>query len=496
MPNALTRRPGLGLMFAYLGLALLVRGITLGNPVLGYDEQFYLLVGDRMWHGALPYVDIFDRKPIGLFLIFAAARLFGGDGVLAYQIIAIIFVALTAFGIARLARHFVGAGPSMTAGALYVVWLNLMECEGGQSPVFFNLLMVGAAHLVWRAYTAPRRVGAYGAGAMALVGLALQIKYTVVFEGIFFGCTLLLVSWEQRHEFGGRLGTGLIMRALLWVGCALAPTLMAWGYYAAHGQSDAFVFANFRSIFGRLPDPASAERAGLATITGIVLPLLIACAVGAYQRRGRAATPAYRFCVAWLSVASAGMLVMGAFLNPQYAAPVLVPLCLCAAPAFDAVRFRGRWALGLVGLVGVAGQIVLAISAANKGGRAEALALAAAATPPPGEQIYVYDGYPILYHLTHSALPTRWVFPGHLNTADEASVRALGVDPVAEEGRILATHPAVIVDDWPAYALGNPQTRALVQATLARNYRLRLSLATGAHRRRLVYWRRDLLPTK
>ena len=52
-----------------LCLAVAARWQTFGNPVLGYDEQFYLLVGDRMLHGALPYVDIFDRKPIGLFLM-------------------------------------------------------------------------------------------------------------------------------------------------------------------------------------------------------------------------------------------------------------------------------------------------------------------------------------------------------------------------------------------------------------------------------------------
>ena len=58
--------------------ATLVRCQTFGDPFIGFDEQFYLLVGDRMWHhGDLPFVDIFDRKPIGLFLIYAAIRALG-----------------------------------------------------------------------------------------------------------------------------------------------------------------------------------------------------------------------------------------------------------------------------------------------------------------------------------------------------------------------------------------------------------------------------------
>ena len=38
--------------------ALLLRGGRFGDPVIQIDEQFYLLVGDRMLHGTLPFVDV------------------------------------------------------------------------------------------------------------------------------------------------------------------------------------------------------------------------------------------------------------------------------------------------------------------------------------------------------------------------------------------------------------------------------------------------------
>jgi hypothetical protein len=56
-------------LLVYTLLALMLRAFTFGSPTIQIDEQFYLLVGDRMLHGALPFVDIWDRKPIGLFLI-------------------------------------------------------------------------------------------------------------------------------------------------------------------------------------------------------------------------------------------------------------------------------------------------------------------------------------------------------------------------------------------------------------------------------------------
>lgn len=58
--------------------AIALRASTFCDPFVNADEQFYLVVGDRMLHGLLPYVDIWDRKPIGLFLLYAGIRLLGG----------------------------------------------------------------------------------------------------------------------------------------------------------------------------------------------------------------------------------------------------------------------------------------------------------------------------------------------------------------------------------------------------------------------------------
>ena len=90
------------LILAMLTLALRLPDI--GNPLIDLDEQFYLLVGDRMLHGAIPYVDIWDRKPVGLFLIYAAARAIGGDPWIGYQIVAAMAAMVTAGLIAALAR--------------------------------------------------------------------------------------------------------------------------------------------------------------------------------------------------------------------------------------------------------------------------------------------------------------------------------------------------------------------------------------------------------
>ena len=88
----------------YAAVALAFRLILFGNPVVHVDEQFYLLVADRWNHGALPFVDIWDRKPIGLFLLYRMFLLVPGDPVRIYQLFGIASTAATALVVQRLAR--------------------------------------------------------------------------------------------------------------------------------------------------------------------------------------------------------------------------------------------------------------------------------------------------------------------------------------------------------------------------------------------------------
>jgi hypothetical protein len=494
---------------------VIARFQTFNDPVLGFDEQYYLLVAQRMLHGAVPYVDIWDRKPIGLFLIYAGAILPGADPFLSYKLLAAGFVWATAFAIWRGARRDARPFGAAVAALLYVFWLNFMEGEGGQAPVFYNLPVLLAALLVRRTITNTRRpcegkrpselsdrealargrtvrwtlasTGATGEGgrlfatglaAMLLEGLAIQVKYTAVFEGAFFGLALVWAGWRV-WGFSARW----VLAAFAWAAVLLAPTLAALGYYAAIGQSHAFVFANFLSIFGRLPDPLPDRLMGLILILAILSPLAIVAILSALNKQ-------IGFVQLWALAALFGMLVFGAFLSPNYGLPIVAPLCLCAAPWLDRRGFRRGVGIALAALSLGGGIFAVRQVIIGKGNRAEALAVAAAARPTHGGCLWVWDGYPALYMLTGSCIPTRWAFPGQLNTANENTAAASGVDPSAEVRRVLASRPETIVDDYPAYDLGNRATRALVQAELARSYVLAARIATGSNRYRLVFHRK------
>jgi hypothetical protein len=133
-----------------------------------------------MLDGALPYVDIWDRKPIGLFLLYAVFGSSVGDGILAYQVTATAFAVATAAVLSLMIYRSSSRFVAVCAGVLYLIWINLFQGWGGQSPVFYNLFVAVAAfvtlHVLLDANANYASVCRRGAMAMLLIGCAIQVK--------------------------------------------------------------------------------------------------------------------------------------------------------------------------------------------------------------------------------------------------------------------------------------------------------------------------------
>ncbi|MGN6375588.1 MAG: hypothetical protein ACTHMG_08535 [Sphingomonas sp.] len=462
-----------------LGLAAVaLRAPQFGNPVVQVDEQFYLLVGDRMWHGLLPFVDIWDRKPVGLFLIYGAIRGLGGAGILQYQLVATAFAIATAFVISRMARAIATPWAAIAAGLVYLVWLDMAGGDGGQSPVFYNLFTALAAAIALRIWTSRgvtgRRLTRAGCGAMLLMGVAIQVKYTALFEGVFFGMALLWCGWQRERQAGRFVGN-----VALWVGCGLLPTAAALLFYVALGHGALFFSANFESFFERADAGGATAVGRLLTIVLVIAPLAALAVAGMWRRGGRI-DPARRFVLLWCLAAFGGVLLCGGYYI-HYALPLLVPFALATAPALAWPRWGWRLALGLLIAGLIADAAIVSGNVRSRGEGTGVRALVGFIRPRlGGGDLYVYYGDPILYYLTGSPLPTRYPFPSHLNHRNEAP--ALGVSRDAELRRVLATHPRFIVSATPLPSTVDPRSVAIVQQALGRGYRLVAQVQTGAQR--------------
>lgn len=464
----------------YAAITLAFRLILFGNPVVHVDEEFYLLVAQRWDAGALPFVDIWDRKPIGLFVLYRLFLLLPGDPVRIYQMVGVLATAGTALMVQRLAREIAPAASAWLAGVVYLFAMPAFSCSFGQAPVFYNLLMISAAAMMveaWRRIES-RDLLLHGCRIMLLVGLALQIKYSVLFEGVAFGLMLLARGWADVWNW-----RKLTLAAGVWITVALSPTLLALGWYAAIGHASEFIQANFISICLRMPDGmVSWYRLfwQMVALSPFWLAILVAPRVMTMPApRDPASLVILR---AWAIAAIGGYLVFGTWYD-HYVAPLLPVLCILSAPVLarpaPAERWFGRFLL-LTSCLG--GLTVMAIQFKNHGNAEQFQQMTGLIRQEMhGGCFYQFDGEPALYRSVGACIPTRYAFSTHLNTWTEAP--AIGTDPAREVARIMMTRPdVVLIGEWTEIYLPNHLSRATVKDFLARDYERYSGFVLGTHR--------------
>ncbi|MEJ5978316.1 hypothetical protein WG901_16810 [Novosphingobium sp. PS1R-30] len=449
--------------FAILLLvALVLRCDTFGDPNLHGDEVFYHTVGIAMHHGALPYVDLWDRKPFGLFAIYYLITAIS-TAPLAYQLVATLFAAATASTIDSIATRLrpeagreVGG---LLAGICYLLWLAPLQGFGGQSPVFYNLFIALAALLVLRAMPALRegRAPAVAALAMLLAGLGIAIKTTALFEGAFLGLVCGWTLWRSSAPRGR-----VVCAVLLWMALGAVPTLLIAGGYAASGHWPEFWHAMVVSNLAKTPHAlTSLIRLGIMAV--MLLPFL---AIASFGLRLTAPEPR-RFVLLWLIAAFAGLCAVPNFYL-HYGMPLLVPLCIAAAPF---LALRGRlWMVVIAAL-----SFVLAPPfdfAHTRQSRAAIAELVATVRAHVGRgPLLSYDGPPQIYRLTGQPLITPLVFPTHLSHLIEKNVSQFST--LDETRRLLALRPGAVVMAEPIRnAPVNEETHRLVLDYVGRHCRL------------------------
>lgn len=453
-------------MLLILLAALATRWVTFGNPVSIQDDQFYLLVGDAMRHGQWPYIDVWDRKPVGLFLLFDGIASIGGTSILFMQLVATAFAAATAWLIRHLALRLTDASGALMAALAYLIMLPLFGGQSGQSPVFYNLLITGAFALlangaIAQSLATTRRSALW---AMLLCGLTLTIKPVAVAEGVFIGCAFLWLLHRQGARRPAILAIGAAMVAI-----ALLPSLAALAIYAVKGQAalDVYIHANFVSIFRKESLGVTAKLAGLAYLAIYLIPLLLFAVMGAARRWQRAPRdPLTMLVIGWMLAAVAGYLIVPNFFD-HYALPLLAPLCLSAATLF--ARRDGPLFFAALLLFCLFQGSILDL-AGNRRARIDMAAVGQTIEEARhGGCLFVADGPAWLYAQSPACRVTPYLFPGHLTLLVEE--KALGVRQHDELARALAQRPAVIVAQDSERDQHRPQIDRLLYDTLERDYR-------------------------
>ena len=302
------------------------------------------------------------------------------------------------------------------------------------------------------AWTRVRWLGLSG----LVLGAALQIKYTVVFDLVAF-----LVAYFILTAGHNRIREALLDLGAVALGVAL-PSLAVLCTYVVNDQLPAFLSANVvaNSGYGEVPH-AHWTRAAAAMMNhgplwagaGLALALGPKLAASSAERR------ALIVAAIWIVAIMIGI----AFLRKSYFHyffQLLPPLCLLtgyvtARSALDPVRPRllqaAAFALFCAYALSAAGQSVLFTAGHLTKERIQAHDPAWGDTPglvardlrstlQEDDQIYVFDHNPLIYYLLSRQAPTRFVSPDHLFKG------AYGlIDPEEEFSAIVDQRPEVIV---------------------------------------------------
>lgn len=427
------RRSSQALIFLFVGL--LLRVSKFGDPNVHVDETFYLLVGHQMHLGAIPYVDIWDRKPLGLFMLY---WLFDriGDGVLAYQLVAWLFASATAYVLCVIASRWMPPLASAVAGLLYLFGVGGLGGVSGQGPIFYNLFIASAALLVLQ-YNAERKLWRLHT-AMLLLGIAITFKQTAVFEACFLGL------WAAWHHRDWRITLVQII-----VGVAPFGLIAAWYSWAGHWPE--FYYAMVTANLAKAPSPLRAKALQIALMMVVIGPF-IAVAIFSFFRRLEASARA--FMAMWLLAAVVAMAAPGNFFD-HYALPVLMPLAIIAAPA--CVQLPAGPVLFMLSIAGPLGMTAPWDFAIRQESRDQFNRMVQAIGPvPAGGHILIAEGPPLLYRATGATTMSPMVFPGHLSEGGEKD--AWPVKTSIEVARMLAMRPSAIMMRAERIKGGNDET--------------------------------------
>jgi hypothetical protein len=226
----LALRPG---FLAAVFLALLfvgIRFVRFSEP-MGLDQGLFVYFGQHIPKGDIPYRDIWDSKPPGVFYVYALALRLGNDIGWVYLLEG-LFSAATAFLIYRLGRRLADARTGIASALVYVLFSHAPLLGGfwanAQAERFMELPIVASLMLLTTQQSRRRKWLLSASGMLA--GTAILLKLVAF---LIIPCALLFL-YLSRKKTGNTVSS--VMTFLIGVTFPLTAALV---YFWSHGALSA-----------------------------------------------------------------------------------------------------------------------------------------------------------------------------------------------------------------------------------------------------------------
>jgi 4-amino-4-deoxy-L-arabinose transferase-like glycosyltransferase len=439
--------------FAFAVLILVNRIAGLGDEVVNWDEDTFMLMAQDVLRGHLPYVALFDNKPPGIFLWTAGVFEVFGTSLAAVRLASGLWMFAAAAFAFSIARRFT---PVAEAGVAVLLMLTatFYPIAGGFSSTEWPCVALLLAAFYLQIAHGHSLAVAFGAGLCAALAILFRTNAAVAVAmlGLLYTAGLVWKSLGLRRAAVLPFAAGLI----------LPPAILAL-VYAAQGQFHTLWLANVT-----VPYSYSRGQNGIVVATrqffGVLglmsahppftlAPLLVLTGLGAWAglRRRLWRDRDFVLLAAASGAALLAILVCGTF-YPHYLVQTLPFAAPWAALGLTAVP-RGRLtkaaALGIAAVL--AGQTWAAAATLAHPGEHYDIRRAADALGPvlePQDNVWAVKDHLILVYLDRPPISPAALHPSNIvRPSIIGPLIGAGYVPRDAFGRAVASQPRFIVTD-------------------------------------------------
>lgn len=467
---------------AFFLLTFLVRLDTFFISSFDWDESLYFLGAQALLDGHLPYTEVWDHKPPSIFGLHALSIGVFGSSYLAIRISSCIAIAFSAYFIFCLLnkKTIVSVRLGTISAIFFIISMRLNGGKAANSEIYYLpfvlLAFIFAKFFIEKishSQTQPRKNWFYILFSGIAIGIAGSINYLALLYTLPLG-VYFLFSANQFKELiarGAVLKHTLFLAALGLLGVSLVFTAILLTYAVA-GHFDDFIYANFTAneIYIHIENqPFSISQLAKAFINQFSTNWLLWLLAGSYVfffkeiREQEGSGDNLILALLWMASGLIAVLVSRLYW-PHYFLQFNPGLSILAGSTLNVLittvstsRSKFTYFTAFLILFGgyyntfkdLAKSSAEIIKKRHIEGRAywgdtpRQVASHITNSGIPYDYIYVVDYNPMIYALTGSNLPTKYLFPPFLIGKTSSQMLPL---PLAEElGNILKTNPTFII---------------------------------------------------
>lgn len=455
------------IFICFVFLSFLFRFWSFFYSVIDRDESLYLLVARSLLNGTPPYIEVWDNKPPGIFILFYWAISLLGDSVVSIRILACLSVAITSYFLYKLGGIFSENNKKigLLSGILYLVFSLNNDGVAANTEIFFAPFVVITFYLLFKTnkytYFTFLFLG-------LLLGIAMQLKYVVFMDFVAY----LLIATHYSYfkiKNTNKFKIIILLNIFSSIGFILSFLAVAL-YFISVGYFEEYIYATV------IANSKYIDATGFS-LSNFLSAIIYQIYINFLLYLCLFLSPIYIkypkniilkdkiilcYFIVWVSLTFIATLLSKRFIDHYYL-QLLPPLCLLSSYIIiktlsnklltNKLRIILLSAITILLLQPVYPHLQKSTNVVinryikqqqNWGDKESIVANYIKAKIAPTDYIYVVNYQPIIYYLVEAKLPTKYVFPSHLVSYYSTIT---GINPLQELNSIMNKKPIYVVLD-------------------------------------------------